>query len=59
RAYYRDARVLASLGMEERAPFPEGYEVETSDWDLLKPVAARGQIFRVDQGVFSCQRPRC
>lgn len=46
RAYYRDARVLASLGMEERAPFPSGYEVETSDWDLLKPVAARGQIFR-------------
>ena len=46
RAYYRDARVLASLGMEPRAPFPAGYELETSDWDLLKPVAARGQIFR-------------
>ena len=36
--YYRDDRVLRSLGLELRAPFPKGYELEQGDWSLLDPV---------------------
>jgi hypothetical protein len=38
--YYRDDRVLRSLGLELRAPFPEGYTLEQGDWSLLDPVKA-------------------
>ena len=38
--YYRDDRVLRSLGLELRAPFPLGYELEQGDWSLLDPVKA-------------------
>lgn len=44
--YYRDARVMESLGMEARAPFPAGFELEEGDWSLLDPVRARGRIWR-------------
>ena len=44
--YYRDNRVMASLGMEPRPPFPQGYTVEAGDWSLLDPVRARGEIYR-------------
>ena len=44
--YYRDDRVLHSLNMESRAPFPDGHEVEESDWSLLNPVRNRGKIYR-------------
>jgi hypothetical protein len=46
RAYYRDDRVLKSIGMEPRPPFPEGYEVPEGDWSLLEPVRQRGVIYR-------------
>lgn len=46
RAYYRDDRVLKSLGVEARPPFPKGYAVEQGDWSLLDPVRARGPIHR-------------
>ncbi len=46
RAYYRDGRVLRSLGVEARPPFPKGYEVEQGDWSLLDPVRRRGPIHR-------------
>ncbi|WP_193176948.1 hypothetical protein [Oricola nitratireducens] len=46
RCYYRDDRVMASIGMEVRPPFPHGYEVEQGDWSLLEPVRARGRIYR-------------
>jgi hypothetical protein len=46
RAYYRDDRVLAAIGMEVRPPFPKGYEVEQGDWSLLDPVRQRGKIYR-------------
>lgn len=46
RCYYRDDRVMRSLGMEPRAPFPKGFEVEQGDWSLLEPVRARGRIYR-------------
>ena len=39
--YYRDDRVLRSLGLELRAPFPNGYTLEQGDWSLLDPVKAR------------------
>jgi hypothetical protein len=44
--YYRDDRVMRSLGMEPRPPFPEGFEVEQGDWSLLDPVRARPKIWR-------------
>jgi hypothetical protein len=46
RCYYRDDRVMRSLGMEVRPPFPKGFEVEQGDWSLLDPVRARGTIWR-------------
>lgn len=44
--YYRDARVMHSLGMEARPPHPQGFEVEKGDWSLLDPVRAREPFFR-------------
>lgn len=44
--YYRDPRVMKSLGMEVRAPFPKGFEVEQGDWSLLEPVRRRPKMFR-------------
>jgi hypothetical protein len=46
RCYYRDDRVMASLGMEPRPPFPKGFSVAQGDWSLLEPVRARGRIYR-------------
>src|ERR1700741_1960674 len=40
--YYRDDRVLRSLGIELRAPFPKGNVLPDGDWSLLDPVKARG-----------------
>ena len=45
--YYRDARVLDAIGLEPRAPYPGGFEVENGDWGLLEPVKSRGPIYRV------------
>jgi hypothetical protein len=50
RAYYRDDRVLKSIGMDARPPFPQGYEVEQGDWSLLDPVRSRGIMYR-DAGI--------
>ena len=44
--YYRDDRVMQSLEMEPRPPFPQGFEVEQGDWSLLDPVKQRGKIYR-------------
>jgi len=44
--YYRDDRVMRSLGQEPRAPFPKGHEVEQGDWSLLDPVRRRPPFFR-------------
>jgi hypothetical protein len=44
--YYRDDRVLRSLGLELRAPFPKGYTLEEGDWSLLDPVRARAGTLR-------------
>jgi len=39
--YYRDDRVLRSLGLQLRAPFPKGHVLPDGDWSLLDPVKAR------------------
>ena len=44
--YYRDDRVMRSLGMEPRPPFPIGHEVEQGDWSLLDPVRKRPRLYR-------------
>ena len=44
--YYRDDRVLRSLGLELRAPFPKGYVLPDGDWSLLDPVKQRGGTLR-------------
>jgi len=44
--YYRDDRVMVSLGLEARPPFPKGHVVEQGDWSLLDPVRARKPIWR-------------
>ena len=45
--YYRDDRVLRSLGVEPRPPFPLGHTLEEIDtWTLLDDVRARGRIWR-------------
>jgi hypothetical protein len=44
--YYRDDRVMRSLGQEPRAPFPKGHVVEQGDWSLLDPVKKRAPMWR-------------
>ena len=44
--YYRDDRVLRSLGLELRPPFPQGYVLEQGDWSLLDPVKNRPPSLR-------------
>ena len=44
--YHRDDRVMRAYGMEPRAPFPKGFEVEQGDWSLLDPVRARPKMYR-------------
>ena len=41
--YYRDDRVLHSLGIEPRAPFPKGHVLPDGDWSILDPVKARAE----------------
>lgn len=49
--YYRDDRVLLSVGHEARAPFPKGNVVEQGDWSLLDAVRGRQPFWRDDRGV--------
>ena len=44
--YYTDPRVMESLEMEPRPPFPQGFELEQGDWSLLDPVRERPKIYR-------------
>jgi len=44
--YYRHDRVLRSLGLELRPPFPKGHTLEQGDWSLLEPVKARPSMWR-------------
>ena len=44
--YYRDDRVVRSLGLEPRPPYPKGHELEEGDWSLLDPVRSRAPMWR-------------
>ncbi len=44
--YYRDDRVMRSLGQEPRSPFPKGHVVDQGDWSLLDPVRKRPPMWR-------------
>jgi hypothetical protein len=44
--YYRDDRVVRSLGLEPRAPFPLGHTLEQGDWSLLEAVRGRARMWR-------------
>ena len=44
--YYQHDRVLDALGMETRAPYPEGFQVIAGDLALLAPVRRRGKVYR-------------
>jgi hypothetical protein len=44
--YYRDDRVVRSLGLEPRPPYPRGYVLDDGDWSLLDPVRARPPFWR-------------
>lgn len=44
--YYRDDRVMRSLEMEARPPFPKGFEVDQGNWSLLDPVRKKEAFFR-------------
>ena len=44
--YYRDERVVRSLGIEARAPFPRGHVLEQGDWSLLEEVKGRAPGWR-------------
>ncbi len=44
--YYRDDRVIRSLGLEPGPPFPKGNTVEGDDWSLLDVVRSRPPMWR-------------
>ena len=44
--YYRDDRVVVSLGLEARPPHPQGHLLEDGDWSLLDRVRARPPMWR-------------
>jgi hypothetical protein len=44
--YYRDDRVIRSLGLEPGPPFPKGHSVEQGDWSLLDAVRNRPPMWR-------------
>jgi hypothetical protein len=44
--YYRDDRVVRSLGLEPRPPYPKGHVLEEGDWSLLDPIRARPPLWR-------------
>jgi len=44
--YYQQPDVLAAIGVEPRAPHPQGYAVPENDLTLLAPVRTRGARYR-------------
>jgi hypothetical protein len=44
--YYRDDRVMRSINMEARPPFPGGFTLDAGDWSLLDPVRLRPKLWR-------------
>jgi hypothetical protein len=48
--YYRDDRVIRSLGLEPGPPFPKGHALEQGDWSLLDAVRRRPPMWRDVKG---------
>ena len=44
--YYRDDRVMRAVGLEPRAPFPQGHALEQGEWALLDAVRGRPRMWR-------------
>lgn len=44
--YYEHPRVIESLGLDARPPFPRGYVLEAGDPELLAPVRRRAPFYR-------------
>ena len=44
--YYRDDRVVRSLGLDPRPPFPKGHVIEQGDWSLLDAVRGMPRLWR-------------
>lgn len=44
--YYMDDLVMTLVGMEARAPYPQGNTVPETDWSILDPVKQRGGTWR-------------
>ena len=44
--YYRDDRVVRSLGFEPGPPFPKGHTLEQGDWSLLDRVKTLPKMWR-------------
>ena len=44
--YYRDERVIRSLGLEPGSPFPKGHTLQQGDWSLLDAVRNRPPMWR-------------
>jgi hypothetical protein len=48
--YYQHPRVVESLGLEPRAPHPQGYQMAPNDLSLLEPVRGAARcIVRADR----------
>ena len=45
-SYYADPRVLSSLSLPPRAPFPSGHTIPDGDWQLLDEVKKREPFWR-------------
>jgi hypothetical protein len=43
-AYYQQPQVLEAIGDQPRPPFPDGYDVEPTDAELLKKLRARRTV---------------
>ena len=48
--YYGADTVVRALGLEARAPHPQGYTVDDTDWALLEPVRKMGRIYKTATG---------
>jgi hypothetical protein len=48
--YYRDDRVVRSLGLEPRPPYPKGHVLEQGDWSLLDAIRGRPRMWRDPDG---------
>jgi len=44
--YYRDDRIMQALGLEPRAPYPQGRVLEPGEWSLLDAVRGRQRMWR-------------